>query len=113
MLSEPLAHDGPPLGASSRDLRAALEHTLSLNPRKTSGWQHLFWEALWERDTLLSRRILDELTKLRYDSVSRGEAGFNELAHFRYLDALARAGEGGALRDSSLVEPGLRLFASM
>ena len=79
------------IGTSSRDLRAALEHTLSLNPRMTSGWQHLFWEALWERDTLLSRRVLDELTKLRYDSVSRGESGFDELAHFRYLDALARA----------------------
>jgi serine/threonine-protein kinase len=113
MLSEYLAHDSPLSGTSSRDLRAALEHTLSLNPRMTSGWQHLFWEALWERDTVLSQRVLDELTKLRYDSVSRGESGFDELAHFRYLDALARANNGRGPPDSSLVEPGLRLFASM
>ena len=111
MLSERLTHDAPLAGTSSRELRAALEHTLSLNPRLASGWQHLFWEALAERDTLLSRRILDELTTLRYDSVSLGESGFDQLAHFRFLDALARAGDGQL--DSSLVEPGIRLFASM
>ena len=113
MLSERLAHDAPLAGTSSRDLRAALEYTLSLNPRMTSGWQHLFWEAMWERDTVLSRRVLDALTKLHYDSVSRGESGFDELAHFRYLDALARARDGGGPRDSSLAEPGIRLFVSM
>jgi hypothetical protein len=110
-LSERLAHDAPLIGTSSRDLRAALERTLSLNPRMTPAWHHLFWEALGERDTLLSRRVLDELTKLRYDSVSRGEQGFDELAHFRYLDALARPRD--ATRDSSLAEPGIRLFQSM
>jgi len=110
-LSEQLAHSAPLFGTNGEDLRSALEQTLTINPGMAPAWQHLFWVAMWERDTILSARVLRALTSLHYDSLSREEQGFDELLHFRYLDALARS--GGVLRDSTLAEPGVRLFISM
>jgi TolB-like protein len=110
-LSEHLTHSSPLIGTNGEDMRSALEKTLALNPRMVPAWQHLFWAALWQRDTILSGRIVRELTALRYDSLSRVEQGFDDLAYLRYLDALARG--GGLTRDSSLSAPGVRQFASM
>jgi tetratricopeptide (TPR) repeat protein len=101
-LSEYLAHTGPLLGTRDSDLRAALERTLALNPQMVSGLDHLFWVALWQRDTLLSGRILRELTALGYDSISRDESGLDVLAFHRHLDALARS--GGVIRDTAAAE---------
>jgi tetratricopeptide (TPR) repeat protein len=101
-LSEYLAHTGPLFGTRDSDLRAALERTLALNPHLVSGMDHLLWVALWQRDTLLSGRIVRELTALRYDSISRQETGRDQLAYYRYLDALARS--GGVIRDTASAE---------
>jgi TolB-like protein len=110
-LSEHLAHTGPLLGTSESDLRVALERTVALNPRMVSAWDHLFWVAMWQRDTVLSGRVLRELTALRYDSSSRQETGSDALAFMRYIDALARG--GGVTRDTAVTEPLFRLRESL
>ena len=107
-LSEDLTHTRPLFGSSAPDLRAALERTVTLNPRLMSGWDHLFWVGLWQRDTLLTRRVLSELTALHFDSISLAESGHDALAEFRYYDALARS--GGRLRDESFALPGVAHF---
>jgi serine/threonine-protein kinase len=111
MLSDMLAHHGPLVGTTSREARTALERTIALNPRMSSAWTHLLWVALRERDTLLIDRTLGKLAELRYDTVSRTEQGYDELAYFRYVGAVARA--GGVPPDTMLRDPGLRLFVSM
>ena len=107
-LSEYLAHTGPLLGTTDTDLRAALERTLALNPHMVSGLDHLFWVSLWQRDTVLSGRMIRELTALRYDSIGNAESGYDVLALDRYFDGLARS--GGVVRDSTLVEPLFRMI---
>jgi TolB-like protein len=108
--SERLTHDAPLLGTTSADLRSALERTIALNPQMTSAWEHLMWVAIEERDTALASRVLQELTRLRLDSVSRAEQGRDDLYFYRVLDHLTR--EGGVLPDS-LAEPAVRRFTSM
>ena len=110
-LSEYLAHTGPLLGTRDTDLRPALERTLALNPRMVSGLDHLFWVALWQRDTVLSGRIIRELTALHYDSISRDENGLDMLAYSRFLDGLARS--GGVLRDTALAEAAVASLQSL
>jgi serine/threonine-protein kinase len=109
-LSDRLAHDGPLFGTTSRELRAALERTVSLNPRMASAWTHLFWVALWERDTTLADRVVERLTSLRYDTVSVQDQGFDELAYFRYLADVAHG--GGTVRDTMLRQFGVRFLAA-
>jgi len=110
-LSEYLAHTGPLFGTTDTDLRAALERTLALNPHMVSGLDHLFWVSLWQRDTVLSARMIRELTELRYDSISNSENGYNVLALDRYYDGLSRS--GGAVRDSSLIAPLFGMIGSL
>ena len=110
-LSEYLAHTGPLFGTTDADLRAALERTLALNPHMVSGLDHLSWVALWQRDTVLSARMIRELTALRYDSIGKAESGYDVLALDRYFDGLARS--GGVVRDSTLVEPLFRMIGSL
>ena len=109
-LAELLAHSTPLIGTSSADLRLALERLLALNPRMAPALQHLFWVAVSERDTVLSGRVLRELTALRYDSTSLRDQGYDELDYFRYLDALARS--GGFATDTMVRENGVRFFSS-
>ena len=109
--SEYLAHTGPLFGTTDADLRVALERTLALNPHMVSGLDHLFWVSLWERDTVLSARLIRELTALRYDSVTGAENGYDVLTLDRYYDGLART--GGVVRDSVLVEPLFGMIASL
>ena len=109
--SEYLAHTGPLLGTTDTDLRAALERTLALNPHMVSGLDHLFWVALWQRDTVLSARMIRELTALRYDSIGKAESGYDVLALDRYYAALARA--GGVVHDSTLVYPLFRMIGAL
>jgi hypothetical protein len=110
MLSERLTHDTPLIGTSSRDLRVALEHTIALNPRMTSAWPHLFWLALWERDTLTANRVVRELTALRYDTVSVQEQGYDELLYYRYLASVIR--DGGVPKDTMPRQFGVRVLAA-
>jgi len=110
-LSDRLAHETPLIGTSSRDLRAALERTVSLNPRMASAWTHLFWVALWERDTVLADRALEQLTAIGYDTVSVREQGFDEVRYYRYLAEVM--GAGGLAPDTMLREPGVRMFTAL
>ena len=109
-LSEYLAHTGPLIGTRDSDLRAALERTLALNPHMVSGLDHLLWVALWQRDTLLSGRIIRELTALHFDSISVEESGVDMLVFHRYLDAIARS--GGVIRDTASAEAALMSLRS-
>lgn len=108
--SERLAHDSPLIGTTSNDLRTALERTVALNPGMVSAWTHLMWVAIEERDTSLSRRVLQELARLRYDTLTRVENVLEPFEFYRVLDHLARV--GGELPDS-LAEPGVRLFSAI
>jgi len=110
-LSEYLAHTGPLFGTRDSDLRAALERTLALNPHMVSGLDHLFWVALWQRDTVLSGQIISELTALHFDTISQEESGVDMLVFNRYLDALARS--GGVIRDTASVESALMPLRSL
>ena len=101
-LSEYLAHTGPLFGTRDSDLRAALERTLALNPHLVSAQDHLLWVAFWQRDTVLSGRLIRELTAVRYDSISSQESGGDLLAYYRYIDGLARS--GGVIRDTASAE---------
>ncbi len=110
-LSEYLAHTGPLLGTRDSDLRPALERTLALNPHMVSGLDHLLWVALWQRDTLLSGRIIRELTALHYDSISKDETGIDMLAYYRFLDGVARS--GGVIRDTASAEAAVASLRSL
>jgi len=107
-LVERLTHETPLIGTTSRDARAALEHLATVNPRMTSAWTHLFWIALWERDTTLADRVVQNLTALRYDTISVKEQGFDDLLYDKFMAEVIRG--GGAPRDTMLREPGIRQF---
>jgi hypothetical protein len=109
-LSDRLTHETPLIGTTSRELRAALEHTIALNPRMSSAWTHLFWLSTWERDTVLADRVIRQLTALRYDTVSMREQGYDELYYFQAIAAAIHA--GGILPDTAMREVGVRILAS-
>ena len=110
-LSEYLAHTGPLFGTRDSDLRGALERTLALNPHLVSAQDHLLWVSFWQRDTVLSGRLIRELTAVRYDSISSQESGGNLLAYYRHLDGLARS--GGVLRDTASAEAAIASLGSL
>lgn len=95
-----LVHRGPYLGTTYGDARAALDRVVELNPGFASGWEHLFWVAVFERDTANARRALPRLERL----ATPGSFRFNSdmLPYLHALERLLRAGgeftEQGVLR---------------
>src|SRR5262249_11179051 len=59
-----MVHWTPYIGTQSEDARTALERTVQLNPEFASGWEHLFWIAIDQRDTVGARRALREMERM-------------------------------------------------
>jgi hypothetical protein len=76
-----------------------------------SGLDHLLWVAFWQRDTVLSGRLIRELTALHYDSISTQETGSDQLAYYRLVDALVRS--GAVLRDTAIAEAATASLGSL
>lgn len=68
-----LIHQGALVGRDLRDMRAALERTLELQPGYLPAWEHLVWIAVRQRDTTRAGEALAELE-------AAGEAGNSRLA---------------------------------
>jgi serine/threonine protein kinase/TolB-like protein len=81
-----LVHDGALFGYTHAEARAALEHTLNLNPQLEPAWYHLFWLAAADGDALVAGRSLRELARLRTDREPDPELRF-----YRYVYHLMRS----------------------
>jgi hypothetical protein len=62
-LADLLVHQAPPLGTGLEEARAALGRTVELNPDFASAWEHLFWVAVYQRDTTAAIHALAELER--------------------------------------------------
>lgn len=101
-----LVHQAPYLGSSYDDARSALERVVALNPALASGWQHLFWIAVHQRDTAAAARALESLTQLGLTSASYIDAA--QLSYYRALyeriasgaapEPVVRSGASGVAR---------------
>ncbi|HEX6106616.1 MAG TPA: serine/threonine-protein kinase [Gemmatimonadales bacterium] len=59
-----LLHDGPYLGTDYEQSRVAFEQVVRLQPRFTPAWVHLFWIAVYQRDTVAAGRALARVRSL-------------------------------------------------
>ncbi len=85
-----LSHDGPLLGHPRAEARAGFERVVELNPNLIPGWEHLTLLALLDHDTLLVRRNLGELERLRAGPMLTAGGYGNLLLQFRFLEARER-----------------------
>jgi hypothetical protein len=92
-----LAHNGPLLGRPRAEARAGFERAVELNPNLIPGWEHLTLLALLDHDTLLVRRSLGELERLRAGLILTADGYGNRLLQFRFLEALER-GDSTSIR---------------
>jgi hypothetical protein len=87
-----LTHNGAFLGRPVEDAIAALQRTADLYPTFVPAWEHLFWLAVFARDTALSGQALAVLRSIPIDSVNPERRDLETLTYYGYLDALARTG---------------------
>jgi serine/threonine-protein kinase len=109
-----LVHQLPFTGTGYPEARAALEHTLGLNPDLAEGWTHLMWLAARQRDTAAAGRALVELTRLwgpsRPSAPTAGASVLELWAAYQYqLAGMVRS--GGAL-DAPSIERIAHLMAT-
>ena len=90
-----LVHDGPYVGTSYEEARVALEQVVRLQPRFTPAWEHLFWIAIYQRDTASADRAFD-----RMRSLSGPGSYYDQHGNLRYYDYLMRLARGGDVADS-------------
>jgi tetratricopeptide (TPR) repeat protein len=83
-----LVHNGPSVGTTLEDARAALERTLELNPDFSSAWDRLGWVITAQRDTAAMTRVLSEVTRTTAAVDFRGA----NLRHARVFTGLIRSG---------------------
>jgi hypothetical protein len=95
--ADELAHNGPLLGHLRAEARAGFERAVELNPNLIPGWEHLTLLALLDHDTLLVRRSLGELERLRAGPVLTADGYGNRPLQFRFLQARER-GDTTAVR---------------
>jgi len=91
-LGEQHVRHAPFTGSTLAEAERPLRRAVSLNRDFVPGWDRLLWVAIAGRDTVMSARALGELRRLRYDSTSLQDDGFDMLLVYRYLDHLARTG---------------------
>lgn len=94
-----LVHRGPYLGTTYGDARAALERVVELNPGFASGWEHLFWVAVFQRDTARAPQAVRRLERL----ATPGSFRFNSdmLPYLHALEQLLR--NGGAFTEQGVL----------
>jgi TolB-like protein len=113
-----LVHQGPFLGSRYADSRAALERVVELNPGFASGWQHLWWIGMHERDTSVAHRALMALERLNVSGTSHIDAGtlrfyraiYEPLAGRPVPEAFVRSGARAVARMEPVANP--EVFAS-
>jgi TolB-like protein len=94
-----LFHWGPVLGYSMKDVRAAFEQTVALNPEFLPAVEHVTLVYGIEQDTAALARGVGDLARLGYDT--REDYGYDELLWLRGILQLARTGKAETpLRDS-------------
>jgi tetratricopeptide (TPR) repeat protein/TolB-like protein len=91
--ADQLIHNGMFLGETQDEARSAIERAVALNPTSSTLWQHLFWMALADRDTAVTRQAIEELAELGADSASIAATGLDRLRFDRYLHKLAVSGD--------------------
>jgi eukaryotic-like serine/threonine-protein kinase len=100
-------HNGPLLGRSYVEARAALQRALSLNPGLIPAWEHLMLAALLDGDTAAVTRSLVSLGRLNAGPTLTADGFGNRMLQFRFLQAIARGDStlAGALSDSLARDP--------
>jgi tRNA A-37 threonylcarbamoyl transferase component Bud32/tetratricopeptide (TPR) repeat protein/TolB-like protein len=93
-----LLHWGPMVGITSAEARAALQHTVDLNPRLVPIWDHLF-DASVGHDSAQAAGALKALTALGYFTYRSSELGYDATLKPR-LWMSASGGLPPQLRDS-------------
>ena len=87
-----LIHDGPYLGTTQAQARAALDRVLHLQPGFAPAWQHRLWLDLYARDTAAIARGLGRLRTL---AAPDGQFyAQEELRYYEALEDFIRAGGG-------------------
>jgi serine/threonine-protein kinase len=85
-----LLHNGPLLGHSRAEARAAFERALELNADLIPVHEHLMLLALQDRDTIASARGIRELNRLDAGPSLSADGYGNRMLHFRFLDGIER-----------------------
>ena len=78
-------------GGSAASATSPFLRVVSLDSTFVPAWDRLLWLSVAERDTIMSARVLAQLTRLRYDSTSLLDDGVDMLQVYRHLDHLARS----------------------
>ena len=88
--ADQLLHNGPLLGHSLDEARAAFGRALALNPELIPVHEHLMLLALEARDTAASGQGLRELARLNAEPSLSADPYGNILLHYRFLDGITR-----------------------
>lgn len=108
-LGDHLTHHGSFLGVPLEEASTALRRAAALHPGFVPAWEHLFWVAILERDTVESARVLERLTALRVDTLAAREWDLLPLDYYGYLDHLARRSGAPRAADTGI---GVRVLAN-
>lgn len=95
-----LVHWAPYLGGELADARPALERLLSLQPEDASGWEHLLWIDLLQRDTVGARQRVQRLA--RFSTPGGRRVNPDQIRYYGLLADLARRND--TFSDESLNE---------
>ena len=85
-----LLHQGPLLGHSQSESRAAFERAVELSPDLIPAREHLMLLALLSRDTAAVGNALRVLTRLDAGPALTADGFGNRMLQYRYLDGLVR-----------------------
>jgi tRNA A-37 threonylcarbamoyl transferase component Bud32/TolB-like protein len=107
-LGELHVREAPFDGSVVAEADSPLRRAVALNADFVPGWDRLLWVSIAARDTVLSARVLGELKRLRYDSTSIQDDGFDVLRFYRYLHHLART---NGVPDAALADTLARALA--
>ncbi len=94
--ADELSHDAMLVGFPRQRARAALEHTVTINPNLVEAWDHMFVMSVG-RDTAMARRALEELTRTHHGGLDWD----HPLLWYRLLK---RAQETGGASDATLAD---------
>jgi len=109
-----LIHQLPFTGTGYPEGRAALEHTLLLNPDLAEGWTHLMWLSARQRDTAGAKRAQAELTRLwgPLEMAESSPAMLTPTLRAAYYGTLARLVRSGGVLDETNVRRIAKLLAT-
>ena len=86
-----LVHWVPYLGGELADARPVLERLLALQPEHASGWEHLLWIDLFQRDSAGARRRVERLA--RFSTPGGLQVNPERIRYYGLLADLARGND--------------------